>query len=281
MLHETIWRRAAACIVAIGVAALLSACLLAPGRFVSTLDIRKDGQFTFTYKGEIHLLALSKLAEEAAPDAFTANPCYDDDSGETRDCTKDEIAKQKAEWNEGKAAREEKRKQDNEQMRAMLGGIDPSNPKAADELAARLRRQAGWKRVDYKGDGLFDVDFTLTSKAAHDFAFPTMERFPMANPFVLMAVRNDGSLRIDAPAFAGTAADPLKMMMLGKAGDESADGTKLPKLDGQFTITTDAKIMANNTDEGPQADASLGQRLHWIIGPSGQAAPMALLQLGK
>lgn len=280
MLHTTIRRRAAAAVFVLGVAALLSACLLAPGRFVSTLDVRKDGRFTFTYSGEIYLLALSKMAEEAAEEEFTQSPCYDEDSGETRDCTKDEIAKQKAEWDEGRAAREDKRKRDDEQMRALLGGIDPSNPKAAEELAARLRRQAGWKRVDYKGDGLFDVDFAITSKAAHDFAFPTMERFPMANPFVLLAVRNDGSLRIDAPGFAGPSADPLKTMMLGDAkNEEGAD--KLPKLDGQFTLTTDGRILANNTDEGPQADTSLGQRLSWKIGPSNQAAPMALIQLGK
>lgn len=32
---------------------LLASCLLSPGRFVSTLDIRKDRSFTFTYLGEV------------------------------------------------------------------------------------------------------------------------------------------------------------------------------------------------------------------------------------
>jgi hypothetical protein len=32
---------------------LLLSCLLSPGRFVSTLDIRKDRSFTFTYVGEV------------------------------------------------------------------------------------------------------------------------------------------------------------------------------------------------------------------------------------
>jgi hypothetical protein len=32
---------------------LLASCLLSPGRFVSTLDIRKDRSFTFTYQGEV------------------------------------------------------------------------------------------------------------------------------------------------------------------------------------------------------------------------------------
>lgn len=32
---------------------LVASCLLSPGRFVSTLDIRKDRSFTFTYQGEV------------------------------------------------------------------------------------------------------------------------------------------------------------------------------------------------------------------------------------
>ena len=32
---------------------LLASCFLSPGKFVSTLDIRKDRSFTFTYVGEI------------------------------------------------------------------------------------------------------------------------------------------------------------------------------------------------------------------------------------
>lgn len=32
---------------------LLASCILSPGKFVSTLDIRKDRSFTFTYVGEV------------------------------------------------------------------------------------------------------------------------------------------------------------------------------------------------------------------------------------
>jgi hypothetical protein len=74
----------------------------------------------------------------------------------------------------------------------MLGGMGPSSPHAAEEFAQRLRRQAGWKRVDYKGDGLFEVDFAIEGRLDHDFTFPTIERFPMANQFVQVALRSDG-----------------------------------------------------------------------------------------
>ena len=56
-------RRSGAVLLACGLSLLLAACLLSPGRFASTLDIRQDGHFTFTYKGEIYMLALSKMSE--------------------------------------------------------------------------------------------------------------------------------------------------------------------------------------------------------------------------
>lgn len=281
MMKASLHTRMAGFALAVFAAALLTACFLAPGHFVSTLDIRKEGQFTFTYAGEIHMLPLSKMASEAE-DTFTAAPCYDEDSGETRECTASETASQRKEWDDGAQQRETKRKEEAKQMGAFLGGIDPSDPKAADELAARLRRQKGWKRVDYKGNGLFDVDFAITGRIDHDFAFPTIERFPMANPFVQLALREDGSLRIDAPAFTSNPADPMRMMGMGKSGADEGDGSPPPELAGTFTITTDAAILANNTDEGPQP-ATTGQMLAWTIGGGqmGQvtAAPTALLKL--
>ena len=278
--------RIATILLAVLATALLSACFLAPGRFVSALDIRKDGQFTFSYTGEIHMLALSKLAEDAAEEEFEQEPCIDDESGEERDCTRSEIAEQKKLWEEGRQERAEQRKRDAEQMRALLGGIDPSDPKAADQLVERLRRQEGWKRVDYKGNGLFDVDFSVTGKLTHDFAFPTIERFPMANPFVQLSLRKDGAVRLDAPAFAANPADPMRMMMLGNAPGLGGDDSKpnLPETSGTFTLTTDGAILANNTDEGPQL-ATTGKELRWTIGgsPMGNtpAAPMALVQLQR
>ena len=65
---------------------VLAGCMLMPGKFTSALDIRKDGRFTYTYAGEIHLLALSKLAEMGnaaeANAPFKAEPCHDDNYNE-------------------------------------------------------------------------------------------------------------------------------------------------------------------------------------------------------
>ena len=90
--------RAGSIVVAL-LSLLLTACLLAPGKFTSTLDIRKDGRFNFAYTGEIHMLALSKLAgNDDANKTFTPEPCYKQDSMDERPCTAEDIAGQKQTW---------------------------------------------------------------------------------------------------------------------------------------------------------------------------------------
>ena len=280
------WKRglAAGMLIALGLA--LSACLLTPGKFSSALDLRKDGRFSFAYTGEIHLLALSKLAEASQKRTFTPGNCHDDGMNE-RTCSATELAEQKRSWEEERKAGEEKSKKDAAGMKAMLGGIDPSSPQAAEELAARLRRQVGWKSVIYKGDGLFVVDFALTGRLDHDFAFPTIERFPMANPFVQLSRRSDGTVRLDAPGFGASSGggNPFTALMTGGMGggmaaDGKSNGAPPPQMDGTFTVTTDGAVLANNTDEGPQGEPA-GQKLSWAVNPRNAAAPTALVKLGN
>lgn len=288
--------RASRLLIVAALAAMLAGCLLSPGRFTSAMDIRRDGRFSYSYDGQIYLLALSKLAEMGAraeaKEEFVQQPCYaeeqDDAAIDERECTAEEIAGQKREWEEGRAQREEKAKREAEMMRAMLGGIDPGDPAAAQELASRLRRQQGWEKVDYKGDGLFEVRFRMSGRLDHDFLFPTMERFPMSNFFVLANRRAGGTVRIDAPGFAAqSGSSPFWGMMSGMAGVMAAAEAKkddkpapLPELEGSFTLTTDGEILANNTDEGPQPDAA-GRKLTWTISKRTQAAPTALIRLGQ
>lgn len=293
MTITTNWRRAGAAVFLLGLTALLSACFLSPGKFASQLDLRRDGSFTFTYNGQIYLLALSKLAEfgsrmEAGPDGgFVEQPCYEDEVFEERPCIEDEVAQQRRDW---EAERERKRAETEKESRAMsalLGGIDPADPAAAQELAERLRRQEGWRKVDYKGDGLFEVDFSISGTLDHDFAFPTFERFPMANFFVLANRRTGGAIRIDAPAFASQgSASPFQGMMTGMAGmfgamaqsEEGEEAPLIPEMEGAFTLVTDGEILANNTDEGPVAGPG-GKVLTWQINKRTQSAPTALIQL--
>ena len=97
---------------------LLAACILMPGRFTSSLDLRKDGHFSFAYKGEIHFVSPSDLDE-----------------------------------GKGDGAKSASKEQEEAQMKAMLGGADLSDPKAAEEFARKLMRQHGWKSVKSMGKG--------------------------------------------------------------------------------------------------------------------------------
>ena len=283
------WKTAAATAFATAAALALAACIVSPGKFEATFDLRRDGTFTFSYDGQIYLLALSRLAEmSAAAEAggdFVETPCYGDEGFEERPCTEEEIAEQRESWESQADARREQAAREAEQMKAFLGGIDPADPAAAEELAARLRRQEGWKKVEYRGDGLFEVEFSLGSRLGHDFAFPTLERFPMSNSFVIANLRQGGGVRIEAPGFAAPGGTPFQAMMAGMATTfPAAEGNptdpQRPEIDGTFRIVTDGRILANNTDEGPTEGAG-GQVLEWKVNRRTQSAPMALIQLGS
>ena len=277
--------------VAAAMAILLTGCLLLPGKFTSDLTLKKDGSFGFTYRGEIFVLALSRMAaglnDQVANKPFELKDCKDDDSDTVRPCKPEEIAQQKQEWQEERDAAKAKATKDAEAAKAMLGGIDPTDPKASEQFAQNLARQAGWKSVVSKGDGRFEVEYAIAGRLDHDFTFPTVERMPMLVAFVSVIRRNDSTVRIDAPAFSsGQSAGPLAGMAgmartLGGAEAAKADKTAtppgFPKLDGHFTVHTDGTILANNTDEGPKSEAGV-QRLEWTVNPQTTAPPTALIR---
>ena len=274
-----------ALVVALGAA--LSSCMFSPGKFASELDIRKAGTFRFSYTGEIHVLALSKLAASmqggVGDGTFAPQPCFAAGSSSSeRKCSAAELAEQKRVWQEAQNAGAARRGRDAESMKAMFGGIDPADPRAAEDLAVRLRRQAGWRKVVHRGDGLFEVEFAIEGRLDHDFSFPTIERFPATNPFVQVMLRADNTVRIDAPAFAPAAAgEPYRGWMQAAAlGDGRQRAPQLPEMEGSFTVKTDAAVLANNTDTGPASDAA-GQRLDWRVSQRSAAAPMALLRLQR
>ena len=66
--------------------------------------------------------------------------------------------------------------------------------------------------------------------------------------------------------------------MLGKSSD------KMPAeplaIKGSFTLTTDARILANNSEDGPEETGDM-QVVRWDIGPAAYGAPMALLKLAN
>jgi hypothetical protein len=281
-------RRAAAAGLAVLLSLALAACFVMPGKFAATLDLRKDGTFTYTYKGEMLVIGLTKFAEMAlAPKKsapFEEAPCYKADNETERACTKAEIAQQKEDWDAEQKKKAEKDAADLELFKKMFGGIDPNDPKAAEELAARMRGQNGWKSVIYKGNGTYEVDIAISGRLDYDFSFPTIERMPGVTAFLVANRRANGEVRIDSPLMQAAA---LSMPMGNAAqtymqskipGNENVPD--FPQANGTFTLTTDGVILANNTEKGPKV-VPTGKQLEWDISGHNPIAPYALIGLGK
>ena len=277
-------RRILVYIAALMAPLLLAGCLLTPGKFTSGLDIDADGSFTFTYEGEVFMLGMSGLMNMAAAtdEEFAAEDCFDD-SYEVRECTAEEIQEQKDQWEADAERRAQDKAGEAEMMKAMLGGLDPTDPEAVDEFVARLAKQKGWKSVVHRGDGVFDVAYEISGKMDRNFQFPVLERTQGLQPFVVVVVRNDNTVRVDAPGFASQEQSGMTGLMgmaaMGEAPKpDAANMPNVPMPDGVFTVTTDAEILTNNTEEGPTMSG--GKRvLSWKITPRTDKAPETLLQL--
>ncbi len=266
---------------------LLAACVLLPGRFASSLDVRRDGAFDFAYKGEIVFVTPDELQAKAAPPAPVcfgpapgappAAPPPSPPAGAivhpvpmgSRPCTPDEAAKRAAET----AAN---RRREGAQM-AQLTGIDPTDPAAMRTFAADLAKQAGWRSVVYRGDGVFDVDFVQSGRLDRDFVFPVVPRVTFILPFVVVRKRADGAVLVSAPGFV---ANPAAVLARGFAAASGGSGSTPPPHgpQGSFTVTSDRAPLTNNTDDGPTRDGGRS-RLAWAVSAASRTAPEALLPL--
>lgn len=304
-------------ILAVAAAAcLLAGCLLSPGKFTADMTVMRSGVFTFAYRGEIHLLGLSRLvAMGAALDnkdsTFTPSPCYGEpaevdaavlktalvqeedgwaEEALERECTPAEIDSQKDQWEDQRAAKKAEDARNIELFKALLGGIDPSSPDAIDEFIVRIKKQKGWREVIHKGDGLFVVDYAISGRIDQDYTFPVIEKVQGVTPFIVATARANNAVRIDAPAFAaggqsgfmsGSIGGLLPIIQaLGAAGD-SEEGkmlATLPRPEGTFTIRTDGDILTNNTEDGPSVSGAM-RVLEWQINARRDRAPEALIML--
>ena len=95
-------------------------------------------------------------------------------------------------------------------------------------------------------------------------------------------LRDGGEVRVDAPAFAAGKEEPswgtasFAALAAMAQAEESGEAPRIVVPQGTFTIVTDGRILANNTDEGPKPHAR-GQSLRWNVGPSTQQPPTALV----
>lgn len=285
-------------IMLVALSAMLAGCLLMPGKFDSALDLKRDGTFHFHYAGELVFLPLTDAARTQMAkgmqkmqgkqtgeqtEVFTEETCTRPESGEARPCTTDEIAAQHRAWDArdktGPAANLPTADPGAGAMMAMLGGMNAGDHNAGATMADALRRQAGWHKVIYKGNGVFDVEYDAAGRLDHDFTFPTLEHSPMIMPLVSVIRRADGSVRVEAPGFAAGLGNlaALGSAIPGAASKGQSPLKGLPLMDGTFALTTDGAILTNNTEDGPASVAG-GQKLNWHVTTGRASAPTALIR---
>ena len=226
--------------------------------------------------------AAEAAGEAAAAAAEAAAEGDFEDEFEERDCTETEIAEQKKDWDEQQVRRKKEKEQAKKMFAALLGGVDPDDPKTIERFTKEVERLAAWHKVEHRGNGVFKIDYSTKGRLADDFAFPVIPRYALGNPMIHVSRWDNGRVRIEAPTFHN---DPDMSMtaLLGAGGMMPGMGMKGKNVEplevkGTFTIRTDTTILANNSEEGP-SDAGGLQVLTWDIGARTFGPPMALLKL--
>jgi hypothetical protein len=267
----------------------LSSCFVAPGEFESDLLLLGDGSYAFSYDGEVQLMTLAMMIRERAEaeaeqDVFepyceeegTATDSHGDPIMVERACTEDEIIEQQADHEAEKAGAIMQAAE----MRAALGGVDPSDEASIDDFAQRLERQAGWERVEHVGEGTFSVSYRAEGELPPQFGFPLISDVPSGQPFLTVARWDKGQVKVDAPLFRSEMEEGLGLFgmaaMTGAMGAEAGDDFELARARGRFTIRTDGEILTNNTETGPTTEDGL-KVLRWDVGAPNRSAPAALI----
>lgn len=290
---------------------MLTGCFLVPGKFGADVDIRKAGDFTVAYKGEILFqmpddFVGSKMKPKAWDDAFAT--CYasgrtltdeyasvetheaaikgaeegsidgQDDGSREVACSSKQIAEMRKAYEAEKAAAAAKKAEEADKM-AQMFGFSGSGDEANQKFAAALMKYDGWKNVTYRGKGKFDVDYRYSGKLTHDFVFPIFPKMDMIFPFIMVRKRADGAVTVTAPALIGGGLKALagRAKMLGDM-TASKDMPESPQTSGTFTVTTDGEILSNNSEDGPAPDPK-GQKLVWDVNPMTDRLPEVLIKM--
>ncbi|MGK2912056.1 MAG: hypothetical protein ACSLE1_19975 [Sphingobium sp.] len=245
---------------ALGLPLLLSACLLTPGKFDSTLDIRADRSFTFTYKGEVIATDLSDMTR-GLDKSGTDEPSFGNESGEG-DATGDDAVMQNIAWQGedfGNASETGDKKAD--------------NTAKMEAIAAALTKEKGFRAATYLGNNKFAIDYAITSTLTHGFVFPFNTDAEIMFPFIIVELRGDDRVRVKAPGYANGADKQKSSSMMGSGSGD--DASKF--LDGRFTLTTNAEIVSQNQEDGPISVPG-GKQVTWTVSPLTKDAPMAVIR---
>lgn len=268
---------------ALGTSLLLSACLLTPGKFESTLDIRADRSFTFTYKGEV----IASDPSDIGKDLKDAGRSGEDDTPVAED---EEATLQSIGWQSGKDEQKADDPNASDQSAASKAADDDgkdqdfsdvdadadtkadaaTKQRKIDAIVAALRKEKGFRSVSYAGDNKYLIDYAISGNLTHSFVFPFNMDAEFVFPFVAIELRGDDRVRVKAPGYANGSAN--KKSGMGSGSDEVGKF-----LDGHFTLTTDASIISQNQEDGATTVAGK-QQIRWTITPLTSEAPMAVMR---
>ena len=221
---------------------VLASCLLTPGRFTSSLDIRKDRSFTFTYAGEVILLdptgeATDQVVKVATADADAGaettdeEPAVEEPAAAPSKDTPDMIAKRRA-------------------------------------IAAALMKVVGYRSAVYLGQGKFQVDYRLSGTLDRTYVFPFNPDAAAIIPWVAIEVRKDGTARVKASGFGDeNANNPMPA-----PPDQDAKKDR----QGTFTFTTDAELVMHNNEEGTAPGTA--RKVVWQVSPATKTPPTAVVR---
>ncbi|MBX9796545.1 hypothetical protein [Sphingomonas sp.] len=220
---------------------VLASCALTPGKFTSTLTINADRSFAFTYVGEVIALDLGKQLK----------PVDDKD---------------------GKRPADDSPRAERTSAQADDPGADADQERQNAAIATALSREPGYRKVQYLGAGRFLIDYAVRGRLDHAFVWPYNIDAEVIFPFLAVELRPGGAVRVKAPAFAAEGSKQVSQMG-PMAGADAAS-----KLDGVFTLDTDAEIVSQNEEGGVQTAAGR-KRMVWRATPALKSAPSAVLRL--
>jgi hypothetical protein len=255
---------------------MLTSCLLVPAKFTSSLDIRADRTFTFTYVGEVQLLKSSKETPDDGSSGFEDTPNSSEQSwreeegdGEPRMIKIADKPKAKAKAKGKASARDDD------------FGDSPEEATKLKQLVQTLSGEYGFRSVRYIGSRKLAIDYRITGKLDHAFIFPFNPDGEIIVPFIAVELRGKDRLRVKAPGFANdeSSAGSMGMGRMGGMGGMGGGGSPGSELDGTFTLTTTAEVVSQNQEEGAQVAPDGGKKIVWTVNPNTRDAPMAVLRV--
>lgn len=291
---------------------LLTGCFLLPGKFDAHLNLLDGDRYEFSYIGQVQMTTPddgkpAKPADEPFdPAQLKCRDVVDKESGQITDtsiiygdeydpypkksrtdddidydvversCSKKEIAAEQQEYEAAKARKQENYERERGMASVVFGGPVPGDDASMRAFAETLKKYQGWKKVEYVGGNIFDVEYKETGTIGSYFSFPVLPDAQMQYPFFQLVRRADGAVELFAPGIGGKSSF-FNMMMLEDKGAKAPD---LAEIDGTFTLETNGTVVTNNSADGftEKGDRKV---MNWKIGKSAPAqhdAPRAMIR---